>query len=110
MNGRVVILPDADRDLDRQAEYFLDRKTPATAERWYERTAASFEFLVRQPGIGTAWESRHPALAGIRTWPVDGLPKHIIFYRPIADGIEVVRILHGARDLEAVLRLGHPGG
>jgi toxin ParE1/3/4 len=27
------------------------------------------------------------------------LGNYIIFYRPIDDGIEVVRILHGARDL-----------
>ena len=33
---------------------------------------------------------------GLRSLP---LGNYIIFYRPIDDGIEVVRILHGARDL-----------
>jgi plasmid stabilization system protein ParE len=28
---------------------------------------------------------------------------HVIFYLPLANGIELVRVLHGARDLEAVL-------
>ena len=27
------------------------------------------------------------------------LGNHLIFYRPIDDGIELVRVLHGARDI-----------
>lgn len=26
---------------------------------------------------------------------------YVIFYRPIGDGIEIVRVLHGARDIDA---------
>jgi plasmid stabilization system protein ParE len=29
--------------------------------------------------------------------------KHLIFYRPMKDGIEVIRVLHASRDLVAVL-------
>jgi toxin ParE1/3/4 len=36
-------------------------------------------------------------------WRVRGFAKHLIFYRPIEDGIEVIRILHASRDLAAVL-------
>jgi toxin ParE1/3/4 len=32
-------------------------------------------------------------------WPVG---KYLILYRAAADGIEVVRVVHGARDLERV--------
>jgi plasmid stabilization system protein ParE len=28
---------------------------------------------------------------------------YLVFYRPIRDGIEVLTVLHGARDLHAVL-------
>ena len=28
---------------------------------------------------------------------------HIVFYRPVADGIEILRVLHGARDLVSIL-------
>jgi plasmid stabilization system protein ParE len=34
--------------------------------------------------------------------PIRGFEKHVIFYRPIANGIEVVRVLHASRDLEAM--------
>jgi toxin ParE1/3/4 len=36
-------------------------------------------------------------------WRVRGFDRHLIFYRPIADGIEVNRILHSSRDVAAVL-------
>jgi toxin ParE1/3/4 len=30
--------------------------------------------------------------------------RYLIFYRPIEDGIEVVRVFHGARNVEALLK------
>jgi toxin ParE1/3/4 len=27
---------------------------------------------------------------------------YLIFYRPLADGIEIVRVLHGARDIDSL--------
>jgi len=44
----------------------------------------------------------NPALAGMR-W--HSVRKYLVFYIPRSDGIEVVRVLHGARDLEALFRL-----
>lgn len=37
-------------------------------------------------------------ILSIRVWADPGFRNHLIFYRPLTDGIEVVRILHGARD------------
>jgi plasmid stabilization system protein ParE len=31
------------------------------------------------------------------------LKRHVIFYRPMAEGIEVLRVLHGARDIDRIL-------
>jgi len=38
---------------------------------------------------------------GLRSFPVG---RYVIFYRPIPKGIEIVRVLHGARDLDAIFR------
>jgi toxin ParE1/3/4 len=103
MTPRVIILPAADRDLDEQAEYYLGRNSPETAARWYDQTAATFEFLAKQSGIGTVRKTRKRELAGVRVWPVDGFERHIVFYRPIEGGIEVLRVIHGARDIDRVL-------
>jgi plasmid stabilization system protein ParE len=36
-------------------------------------------------------------------WRVRGFEKHLIFYRPVKDGTEVIRVLHASCDLAAVL-------
>lgn len=35
-------------------------------------------------------------------WQVRGFENYVIFYRPIEHGIEIVRVLHAARDIAAV--------
>ena len=95
---RVIVLPAADRDLDEQALYYLERGAPKTATRWYDQAAATFEFLTGHPEVRL--QTSREALRGIRSWPISGFDRHDVFYRPIEEGIEVVRVLHGARDLE----------
>lgn len=51
------------------------------------------------PLIGSAREFQNSALEGIRMWRVKSFAKHLIFYRPIKDGVEVIRVLHSARDI-----------
>jgi toxin ParE1/3/4 len=53
--------------------------------------------------MGRQRETTNPNLADLRQWPVPGFEKYLIFYRPAEDGIDVVRVLHGARDLDAIL-------
>jgi toxin ParE1/3/4 len=62
--------------------------------------------LAPMPGTGAPYESPHPRLQNVRTWPVAGFQKYLIFYRPIEGGIEVLRVLHGARDLDVALEEG----
>ena len=33
-------------------------------------------------------------------WRVKGFEKYLVFYRPLKDGIVVLRVIHGARDIE----------
>jgi plasmid stabilization system protein ParE len=46
---------------------------------------------------------RNPRLKGVRSWLVSGFENYIIFYRAIPEGIEVLHVYHGARDIEALL-------
>ena len=41
-------------------------------------------------------------LADLRAWQVRGFENYVIFYRPIEHGIEIVRVLHAARDIAAI--------
>lgn len=44
------------------------------------------------------------ALKRVRRWPVKGFDNWLIFYRPKRDGVEILRVIHGARDIENLLR------
>ena len=54
------------------------------------------------PRAGVHRHFRRKDLADVRSWPIGGFKNHLIFYRPAPHGIEVLRILHGARDLDAI--------
>jgi toxin ParE1/3/4 len=36
-------------------------------------------------------------------WRIPGFERYLIFYRPIPEGIEVIRVLHAARAIAAIL-------
>lgn len=102
--ARVVKRSAAERDLDEIAS-FLQQASPYTAIRFLEAVDRASERLAEMPGLGSLGESAHPALAGLRLCPVRRFPKYLILYRPIAEGIEVVRVFHGARDIENLFDL-----
>lgn len=53
------------------------------------------------PNLGFKDEYQSERLRGIRRWRVDGFKNYLLFYRVLSKQIEVVRVLHGARDIEA---------
>lgn len=70
--------------------------------RFLHAAEEGFEQLAHMPEMGVARQYNAPDLAGIRMWRVAGFPSHLIFYRPVEDGIEVIRVLHGKRDIETI--------
>jgi toxin ParE1/3/4 len=53
--------------------------------------------------MGSARRFRREALKGLRLWRVPHFASYLIIYRPINRGIEVLRVLHGARHIEQLL-------
>lgn len=103
MSKRYSVLPTADTDLDEQAQYLGENASLDTALRFYDAAEQTFAFLTEAPTIGPIRETKNPALAGIRLWRIKSFENHLIFYRPTEDGIEIVRVLHSHRDIEAIL-------
>ena len=68
-----------------------------------DTTETTFEQLEAMPGMGHLYASTDRRLAGVRVWSVKGFPKHLIFYRPSENGIEILHLIHGVRDIPAVL-------
>ena len=72
------------------------------AERFLDAAEAGFRFLARTPSAGATREYLTPALKGLRMWPIKGFEKYLVFYRPVPGGLEIVRVLHAARDIGAI--------
>ena len=71
------------------------------ADRFLDAAPSTFDQLAQMPGMGRARPFRPSALKNLRSFRIRDFENHLVFYRPIADGIEVFHVLHGARDLEA---------
>jgi toxin ParE1/3/4 len=94
--SRYVITGPAKRDLADLFDY-LAEDDPSAALRLDDAFREAFRNLAKLPYMGRSQEHRRPNL---RSWIVG---KYLIFYRPLSDGIEVIRVLHGRRDLDALL-------
>jgi toxin ParE1/3/4 len=65
---------------------------------------ASFHLLAENPSAGARCEFPQADVADLRFWPVKRYPDYLVIYRPLADGIDVVRVIHGAMDMDRVIR------
>jgi toxin ParE1/3/4 len=92
---RVIRRPLAASDVfdiwDRIAEESL-----SSADRWVDRLDEALALLATQPMMG---RTRDELIRGLRSFPFG---RYVVFYEPLPDGIDVVRILHGARDIDAI--------
>jgi toxin ParE1/3/4 len=77
---------------------FISRDSLAAALKLIDSFDRKLRLLAEFPHIGAIREDLAPSL---RSFPVGN---YLIFYRPVADGIEVVRILHGARELRRIFK------
>lgn len=104
MKRRVFFRPEAERDLDEQAEYIASERSIDAALKFYEAAEETLALILAHPRLGVARRFRNPLLVGLRVCVVSGFEKHLIFYRPAKGGIEVIRVLHGARDIDRLLQ------
>ena len=52
--------------------------------------------------MGSAREYINAKYSGIRMWRVKGFRKYLIFYKPIEDGVDIIRVIHSSRDIAAL--------
>ncbi len=60
--------------------------------------------LVGVPEMGALRSFGNSALAGIRLWPIKGFEKYLLVYRVSRETLDVIRVVHGARNLPALFR------
>ncbi len=78
------------------------------ARRLVQRHAAeeAYDRICETPEVGVlrSYDSRR--LRSVRVWPVPGFRRFLVFYRVTPKIVEVIRVLHSARDIPRVLRRG----
>jgi toxin ParE1/3/4 len=84
----------------RSLGFYIASQSRSAGKRFIDAVEQSLQLLLSLPEIGTHWQSENPAYVAMRWWPVRDFPNHLIFYRPVAKGIEVIRVLRAARDLD----------
>jgi toxin ParE1/3/4 len=104
VNPKYAVKPRSADDLDDYADYLLREAGLEVALRFLTAARETFALLASNPNIG--WESRlnNPALTNVRVFRVKGFEKMLIFYRPLVGGIDILRVIHGSRNLQALFR------
>ena len=82
---------------------YLHERSPQAAEKVYAAIERSIRALLETPGIGTLWSTTDPRLVGLRVTPCKPYRNYLLFFKPVRDGIELYRVVHGARELGRVV-------
>lgn len=91
------VTPGARKDL-KSIHRHIAVDNPAAADRQLDAFFARFHRLAQHPLIG---QSRDDLWEGIRLFPAGN---YVIVYRPRDFGIEIIQVLHGARDIPKAFR------
>lgn len=72
---------------------YIAQDDPKRATAFLREIEAVFETLASQPMIG---RERLELGEAIRSFPIG---RYVVYYQPWSDGVDVVRVLHAARDV-----------
>ena len=99
--GRIVRSSRAKVDVLSAAQYIAEQsQSRETAYRFVDSVDEKLKLLAQHHDLG---EARPDLAPHVRAFPVG---QYVIFYRPLDNGIEVIRILHGSRDIPRIFRSG----
>jgi len=100
---KFALLLSADADIVRQFDWYAEQGLPDVAKRFRSAVESSIELTLSRPKAGAPKHVRNPVLRDLRSWPVKGFDEFRIYYLLGRDKFTVVRILHGKRDIGAIL-------
>jgi len=98
--ARLVLSDAAVADILEQADWYMAQSGEALVQRWEKAVTSAVLRVVKNPIAGTPCIFRPAELRDVRRTAIAGFPKHLLFYRVRGTEILVLRVVHGARDLE----------
>jgi toxin ParE1/3/4 len=94
---KILKRPQAVIDLE-DIWWYVAQNNLQDADRLLDRIQVKLMNLAEFPQMGMGQDDLKPSL---RSFTVGN---YLVFYFPLVDGIDVVRVLHGARDLETIFK------
>ncbi|MCA2708611.1 MAG: type II toxin-antitoxin system RelE/ParE family toxin [Microcystis sp. M015S2] len=76
--------------------FYIANDNRQRADAFLRKLDEKIKNLANTPYMG---RNRDELMLNLRSFPVGS---YVIFYRPIEEGIEVIRVLHSARDIEDI--------
>jgi toxin ParE1/3/4 len=101
MNRPLVVHPRADLD-QLECFSFLANHSPDAARRFLDSIESILHQIEATPDSGHPYRNALRPDEDWRYYYVPGFRKYIVFYRIAATQTEVVRIVHGSRDLDSI--------
>ena len=92
---RLLFRPLAEQDLQDIWDYIAE-DSPERGEKLIRDIYSKLGTIAHNPYIGKA---RPEIEQEIRSFPIG---RYVVFYDPLPDGIDIIRILHGSRDIENI--------
>jgi toxin ParE1/3/4 len=95
---RFVLTKPAERDVEQIKTYLTRKAGPTITRRVMKDIRSALNLLGSQPGAGHVREDLTSRL--VRFWPIYS---YLIVYDPETTPVQIIRVLHGMRDVEDIL-------
>lgn len=102
MTFRVVQRARARQDILELVEH-IAADNPRAAAAFYDAYERTLTGLEQMPDKGRPYRSKEPWLRGVRAISVGRFRRYLSFYRRTGNQVDVLRVLHGARDIDTIL-------
>lgn len=84
--------------------YFEERQSAPLAERFVSAVFAAIGYVAEFPEMGAIHQTRNKQLVDVRYWTIREFPNYVIYYRTDGKRLMVMRVVHGARKVNKLLR------
>lgn len=101
----VRITPKADSDID-SCFAWIKRENPQAAIKFLDAVELTCRNLSQTPSIGSRRYADVPLVRGVRVVAVKGFKNNFLFFMENETTIDIIRVVHGARDIPEVLSSG----
>lgn len=99
-----TFLPKAYRDLRDQALYYATEASFESGHRFLGAAHETFTLLATHPNIGWPPRFRRRDLKLMRVFRIKDFEQILVLYLPRLDGVDILRVIHGSRNIAAILR------